>query len=85
MIDFDFPTIGDTGKGEPVFPPGTSKDDWSYWERPTYWAGDGKYWVTYQLDRPAIAFRCHYPGGSAPCDQATADRFIEWAKEECQK
>jgi hypothetical protein len=77
---FDFPPLGLTGEGEPVYPPGTTKDDFHYSDRPAYWS-EGPYAVSYQQDRPAIAFRCHYPGGSSPCDQATADRFIEWAKE----
>jgi hypothetical protein len=118
MIDFDFPRLGATGEGEPVYPPGTTRDDFRHGETPLYWqpaqrcsvcsvprenvhpggqwystcpfspnGGDHQwspkwgYYVTYQLDRPACAFRCHYPGGSSPCDQATADRFIEWVTE----
>lgn len=71
---FDFPSLGPTGEGEPVIPYGYKPGD----PHPVYWQ-EGVYGVTYQLDRPACAFRCHYPGGSAPCDQATANRFIEWA------
>jgi hypothetical protein len=67
---FIFPPLGPTGEGEPVLPPDGNR---------AYWEG-GAYAVTYQCDRPAIAFRCHYPGGSAPCNQETADKFIEWAK-----
>lgn len=81
MIDFKFPPLGPTGEGEPVYPPGTSKDDFNYWDRPAYWAR-GPYAVVYQLDRPAVAFQCRYPGGAAPCDKETADRFVAWAKEQ---
>ena len=80
VSDFDFPPLGPTGEGEIVYPPGKTASDFAWQERPAYWRG-GIYAVTYQLDRPACAFRCHYPGGSAPCDQETADRFIQWAKE----
>lgn len=80
MIEFDFPTLGATGEGDPVYPPGTSTDDFPYSDiKPVLW-DEGEYAVTYQLDRPACAFRCHYPGGSAPCDQETADRFIRWVE-----
>lgn len=72
-IDFDFPPLGDTGAGDPPFPGMYGQ---AYWV-PDPFTG---YWVTHQGDRPACAFRCHYPGGAAPCDQATADSFIEWAK-----
>lgn len=77
---FEFPPLGNTGEGDPVYP--TGYDGLRRPEWPTYWAPDTYtgYYVTYQLDRPACAFRCHYPGGSAPCDQDTADAFIEWAK-----
>jgi hypothetical protein len=77
---FKFPSLGPTGEGDPVYPPGTTRDDYNGTERPVYWT-DGPYAVSYQLDCPAVAFRCHYPEGSAPCDKATADHFIEWAKE----
>lgn len=84
MIDFKFPPLGPTGEGEPVYPPGFNPDThnprrdnaYIYWQPESYTG----YYVLYQLDRPACAFRCHYPGGASPCDQATADRFIEWAK-----
>jgi hypothetical protein len=82
MIDFDFPPLGPTGEGDPVYPPGKTREDFSPGDRPVYWKGGGWYGVTYQLDRPACAFRCHYPHGSAPCNQETADRFIEWAKQQ---
>lgn len=78
MVNFEFPPLGPTGEGEPVYPPGTSREDFAFGKRPVYWS-QPPYGVTYQLDRPACAFRCNYPGGSAPCDLATADRFIEWA------
>lgn len=81
---FDFPRLGATGEGEIVYPPGTGASDWAgRGEHPLYWQPETYtgYYVLYQLDRPACAFRCYYPGGASPCDQATADRFIEWAKE----
>lgn len=82
-IDFEFPRLGATGEGEPVYPPGTKREDFKRGETPLYWWSTGsRYYVTYQLDRPACAFRCHYPGASSPCDQETADRFIAWAKEQ---
>lgn len=87
-MDFRFPPLGPTGVGDPVYPPGKTKEDFHFSERPTYWAPDEKetdlhgYWVTYQLDRPACAFRCHYPGGSSPCNRETADMFIAWVKKE---
>lgn len=73
MIDFKFPPLGATGEGGQVLPPDGNR---------VYWQGDGRaspYAVTYQFDRPACAFRCHYPGGAAPCNRETADRFIVWA------
>lgn len=76
---FVFPPLGPTGEGDPVYPPGTTRDDFTGTERPAYWT-NGAYAVSYQLDRPAVAFRCHYPGGSSPCDRETADRFIAWAE-----
>jgi len=79
-VSFDFPPLGATGEGDPVYPPGTSREDFRTGDRPTYWWEGGAYAVVYQLDRPACAFRCIYPGGSSPCDQATAVRFIEWAR-----
>lgn len=83
-IDFDFPPLGPTGEGEPVYPPGRTARDFAVGYRPLYWwePEHANYAVTYQLDRPACAFRCHYPGGSAPCDLATARRFIAWVKED---
>lgn len=83
LVDFEFPPLGPTGEGEIVYPPGTTADDWPFGcNRPAYWMPDEYhgYYVTYQLDRPACAFRCHYPGGSSPCDQRTADDFVEWVK-----
>lgn len=83
MISFDFPPLRATGEGEIVYPPGTTRDDWQFASaHPVYWKGeDSSYGVTYQLDRPACAFRCHYPGGSAPCDEETARAFIRWVEE----
>lgn len=69
--DFVFPPLGPTGEGEPVLPPDGNSLCWQ--------GASGLYHVMYQLDRPAVAFRCYYPGGSSPCDEATAQRFIEWA------
>jgi hypothetical protein len=83
-INFEFPSLGDTGEGEPVYPPGTTRADYKSGDRPLYWWDpelSPPWWVAYQLDRPAVAFRCYYPHGSAPCDQATADQFIAWVKE----
>lgn len=75
---FEFPPLGPTGEGEIVYPPGTVRTD-GVSRRPIYWQGAAwDYYVIYQLDRPAVAFRCHYPGGSSPCNQEVADRFIEW-------
>lgn len=83
MEGFQFPVLGPTGEGEPVYPEGTSKGDYQVGERPIYWwhPGWANYAVRYQLDRPAVAFRCFYPGGSSPCDRETADRFIDWVRE----
>lgn len=80
MTGFDFPPLGPTGEGDVVYPPGTGRQDFLFGrDRPLYWQHPTRpaYYVTYQLDRPACAFRCHYPGGAAPCDRETADRFIE--------
>lgn len=79
---FDFPPLGPTGEGEPVYPPGKTREDFSSGEHPLYWKDSDlwQYYVLYQLDRPACAFRCYYPEGSAPCDEQTARRFIEWAQ-----
>lgn len=72
-LEFEFPPLGPTGVGDPPYP-GTCGQG--------YWVSDpfNGYWVTHQGDRPAVAFRCHYPGGASPCDQATAESFIAWAK-----
>jgi hypothetical protein len=81
--EFDFPQLGPTGEGDAVYPPGTTREDYPHGTpRPIYWFDHRRpqYHVSYQLDRPACAYRCHYPHGSAPCDQATADEFIEWVK-----
>lgn len=79
---FEFPSLGPTGEGEPVYPPGMTKDDLPRGSRPAYWLGKtSSYAVSYQLDRPACAFRCHYPGGSSPCNKETADKFIAWCQE----
>jgi hypothetical protein len=72
-----FPQLGPTGEGDIVYPPGTTAADFKPGDRPLYWQR-GAYYVTYQLDRPACAFRCHYPGGSVPCNEETAKRYIEW-------
>lgn len=69
---FEFPPLGPTGEGDPPYPGMAGQ---GYWV-PEQHTG---YWVTHQGDRPAVAFRCHYPGGASPCDQETADRFIAWA------
>ena len=74
LPQFDFPPLGNTGEGEPPFPEAKYGD--AYW-MPEPFKG---YWVMHQADRPACALRCNYPGGGSPCDQATAGRFIEWAK-----
>ena len=73
MIDFKFPPLGSTGEGEVS----------EHRQGEVYWLPEpsSPYFVTHQHDHPAVAFRCHYPGGAAPCDQATADSFIEWAKD----
>lgn len=82
MIGFRFPLLGPTGEGDIVFPPGTGPDNWPTLEQRLYWSeGSYRYFVTYQLDRPACAFRCYYPGGSSPCDRETADAFVDWAKD----
>lgn len=83
MIDFRFPRLGATGEGDPVYPPGKTAADFASGERPVYWTSPAApaYSVTYQLDRPACAFRCHYPHGSSPCNQETADRFVLWVRE----
>jgi hypothetical protein len=79
LIEFGFPPLGPTGEGDIVYPPGTNAANWVSVSRPAYWIGSrGSYGVTYQLDRPAVAFRCWYPGGSSPCNQETADAFIAW-------
>lgn len=70
---FTFPPLGPTGEGDPPYP---DKSGQLYWQPDN---GTWKYYVTHQGDRPACAFRCHYPGGAAPCDEETAQRFIEWA------
>ena len=77
MSRFEFPPLGPTGEGEPPYP---NKRGEVYWAHST-----GRYYVTHQGDRPAVALRCHYPGGSAPCDEATAKRFIKWAIDEARR
>lgn len=69
---FDFPRLGDTGAGELLH---RGKHGDVYWQD----RACPDYYVTLQADRPACAFRCHYPNGSSPCDQATADAYIVWA------
>jgi hypothetical protein len=82
-LGFEFPLLGPTGEGDIAYPPGYDALDESVPNRPVYWwvPEHRSYYVLYQLDRPAVAFRCYYPGGSAPCDKETADRFIDWVKE----
>lgn len=72
-VAFDFPPLGATGEGDPPYPGMHGQP---------YGEAHGPYRVSHQGDRPACAFRAHYPGGSSPCDQATADRFLAWAKEQ---
>lgn len=66
---FQFPPLGNTGEG-PVLHRGRQGE--IYWRPGDSWA----YYVTLQHDHPACAFRCHYPGGSSPCDQQTAEAYI---------
>lgn len=70
---FDFPPLGPTGEGDPPYPARTGE---VYWQPATFTG----YFVTHQHDRPAVAFRCHYPRGSSPCDEQTALEFIQWAE-----
>lgn len=70
---FNFPPLGPTGEGEI----GEARTGTVYWQ-PEDYVG---YYVTHQQDRPAVAYRCHYPGGSAPCDRETADRWVRWVEE----
>lgn len=65
---FQFPPLGDTGEGDPPYP-GRKGAIWQ----------SGPYGVSHQGDRPACAFRCHYPGGASPCDLVTALAFVEAA------
>jgi hypothetical protein len=64
---FNFPQLGATGEGEPPYP-GSRERIWAF----------GEYGVTHQGDRPACAYRCHFPGGSSPCDLETAMRFVAY-------
>jgi hypothetical protein len=65
---FVFPPLGDTGAGDPPYPKS---------EQAAIWVGEGgQYAVAHQGDRPACAYRCHYPGGSSPCDLETAIVFV---------
>lgn len=64
---FEFPPLGPTGEGEADGEQGR-----------LVWQGPGEYMVTEQRDVPAVRRRCHYPGGSCPCDEATAQRFVEY-------
>ena len=71
-----FPPLGDTGEG-PVVHRGQQGN--LFWQPVNPYTGAPESWdyyVTLQEDHRACAFRCHYPGGSAPCDNATAWRFI---------
>lgn len=76
MLDFEFtfPPLGHTGKGDV---------DTDHVHGEVYWLPEpyNGYYVTYQGDRPAVAFRCHYPKGSSPCNKETADAFIKAYKE----
>lgn len=65
--DFEFPLLRGSGKG-PVVNQGMQ-------DAPCWEATDERYRVTAQEDRPALAYRCHYPSGSTPCDLLTAIRF----------
>lgn len=71
---FNFPPLGATGEGE-VQHVGRQRE--VYWPGPD---GPWDYYVTLQQDRPAVAFRCHEPNQSTPCDRETAEAFIEWVK-----
>lgn len=73
---FNFPPLGPTGEGE-VQHVGRQGD--------LFWQPDDESWdhyVTLQHDRPAVAFRCHEPGRSSPCDRETAERFIQWVQKQ---
>lgn len=74
MDRFKFPPLGPTGEGEKQHD-GRQGD--LFWQPED---GSFEFRVTLQADRPAVAFRCHEPGISHPCDRETAERFIEWAK-----
>lgn len=72
---FQFPVLGSTGEG-PILHEGRQGE--------LLWTNGYEYYVSLQEDHPACAFRCHYPGGSAPCDEVTARRFIRWVKQVTQ-
>lgn len=68
---FEFPPLGDTGAGDPLYP-------WDGFANTPVWSlpSNPSYGVSHQHDRPACAFRCYYPGGGSPCDLQTAMRFV---------
>lgn len=67
MIDFEFPPLGDTSPDAgPVVHAGRQGE--GVWHH-------GLYAVSLQHDVPTVGWRCHYPGGSSPCDEHTADQF----------
>lgn len=74
MIEFDFPPLGPTGAG-PIFHRGRQGE--------VIWIC-GPYRVSLQEDHFAIAYRCHYPGGSTPCDVDTAVAFMSWVEKEAR-
>lgn len=80
MIAFQFPPLGNTGQG-PVVPVNRQLPlDRQAWDDslPMVWKADSDYYITRQEDNPACAYRCHYPGGSSPCDRGAALDFAIW-------
>lgn len=80
MTDFDFGKLGATGEG-PVVNDGMQGS--MYWGHPH----KPDVFVSRQQDHPACAWRCHFRTengtlSSAPCDYATAVRFMQWAHPE---